>query len=88
MSLYEFLASVRARSTLVHRMMDKFGVDRPLQTLPRHGEVTARAVERCRSCGHAGECAEWLDHNNRRAPPDYCRNADLIERLRRVVEHD
>ena len=46
MSLYEILASVRARSTLMHRMMERFGVDRPLKTLPHHGEVTARAVER------------------------------------------
>ena len=69
----------------MHRMMERFGVDRPLKTLPHHGEVTARAVERCGSCGHDGECAEWLDHNKQpEAPPEYCRNADLIERLRRV----
>jgi hypothetical protein len=57
--------------------------------LPHHGEVSARAVERCGSCGHGSECADWLDHNQQpEVPPEYCRNADLIERLRRVVRED
>ena len=89
MSLYEILASVRAQSTLMHRMMERFGVDRTLRRLPHRGEVTVRAVERCRTCGRASECAEWLDHNKQpEAPPEYCRNAGLIERLRRVAEGD
>jgi Family of unknown function (DUF6455) len=66
MSLYEILALVRVPSTRMHRMMERLCVDRTLKMLPHHGEVSARAVERCGSCGHGSECADWLDHNSSR----------------------
>ena len=86
MSFYDFLVSVDVRTALMGRMMRKFGVDRWLKIMPNHAAVTSRAVDRCRSCGHQDECAKWLDRNDRPdEPPDFCRNSDLIARLRQAA---
>jgi hypothetical protein len=83
MSFYDFLVSIDVRTALMERMMQKFSVDRQLKCLPHHAAVVSRAVDRCRSCGHQDACADWLEHNDRPdEPPDFCRNRDLIARLR------
>ncbi len=87
MGPFDFLTSGNASKTLMTRMMTRFGVDRQLRRLPGHGAATARAVERCSRCGHDEECASWLANNDDpAAPPEFCRNSDLIARLRDSVE--
>ncbi|ADV15434.1 hypothetical protein EN962_24620 [Mesorhizobium sp. M7A.F.Ca.CA.001.09.2.1] len=86
MSFLDYLISVDARVALMGRMMRKLGVDRQLKVVADHAAVTDRAVNRCRSCGHQDECSTWLDQNEQAdAPPDYCRNRDLIARLQHVA---
>lgn len=85
MSFLDYLISVDARTALMGRMMQRLGVDRRLKVVADHGAVIDRAVNRCRACGHQGECMTWLDqHEKADEPPDYCRNRDLIARLQHV----
>ena len=86
MIFYDFFVSVDTRTLLMERMMRRFGVDRLLKHVPNHAAVTPRAIDRCRACGHQAECAGWLDRNEHPGePPDYCRNSDLIARLRHAA---
>jgi len=86
MTFLDYLISADARTTLMDRMMRKLGVDRQLKVVADHTAVTKRAVDRCRSCGHQDECSVWLDeHQQADNPPDYCRNSDLIARLRHAA---
>lgn len=47
----------------------------------------SEAVLRCTKCAHPGQCASWLDGQivQPAAPPDYCRNRDLLDYLREQV---
>ncbi len=86
MSFIDYLLAHDPRTSLMHRMLRKFGVDRRLRTIADHAHVTARAADRCASCGKKEACAQWLDLNEEPAsPPDYCRNANLIARLQRAT---
>lgn len=86
MSFYDFIAGIDVRSTLFEPMLRKFGLATQLKSLPDHAGVSARAVDRCRACGHQDDCAEWLGANdNPPEPPVYCRNRDLIARLSKQV---
>lgn len=88
MTFFDYLVAHDVRTTLMGRMMQTFGVDRTLRSIPDHANVTARAVDRCRACGHQAECATWLDTDEKPAsPPDYCRNSDLIARLQHATGH-
>jgi hypothetical protein len=85
MTFLDYLMSVDARTALMGRMMKTLGVDRHLKVVADHAEVTNRAVNRCRACGHQDECSIWLDeHEHADDPPDYCRNRDLIARLQHI----
>lgn len=86
MSFIDYLLAHDPRTALMHRMLRKFGVDRRLRTIADHAHVTARAAERCQSCGKHDACAQWLDANESPdSPPDYCRNANLIARLEKAI---
>lgn len=86
MNFVDYLISVDARTALFGSMMRKLGLDRQLKLIADHAAVTNRAVDRCRSCGHQGECSAWLEESLQpKAPPDYCRNKDLIARLQHVA---
>ncbi|MCP1675728.1 hypothetical protein J2T57_002883 [Natronocella acetinitrilica] len=54
------------------------------QVLGRPGIlVEARtAIERCRACPHASGCRTWIRDNRTARCPDYCPNADFLDRLR------
>ncbi|OBQ71307.1 DUF6455 family protein [Mesorhizobium erdmanii] len=83
MRFLDYLIAVDVRTALMDRMMRKLGVDRQLKVVADQIQVTNRAVDRCRSCGHQEECSTWLDNEqNANHPPAYCRNSDLIARLR------
>lgn len=86
MNFVDYLISVDARTALFGRMMRKLGLDRQSKLIADHAAVTNRAVDRCRSCGHQGECSAWLEESLQpKVPPDYCRNKDLIARLQHVA---
>ncbi len=79
MSFIDYLLAHDPRTSLMHRMLRKFGVDRRLRTIADHAHVTARAADRCASCARRRPARNGLDLNEEPAsPPDYCRNANLI----------
>ncbi|MDX8480956.1 DUF6455 family protein [Mesorhizobium sp. VK24D] len=88
MNFLDYLLPIDVKTSLMGRMMQKMGVERQLKIIPDQVAVINRAVDRCRSCGHQAECSTWLDsHEQADAPPEYCRNADLIARLQHAAGH-
>lgn len=85
MGLMQFFSRFSVNPGLMDRMFSKFGVRDSFAELPHGPEVLRRATLRCASCSEAGDCASWLDANAAPAEaPAYCRNHDLIERLRHL----
>ncbi len=83
MSFYDYIIGIDVRTVNMERMMQRFHVDGALAELP----LAARnaAIERCRSCGRQDLCRAWLDAGvEADEPPDYCRNGQLIDDLRRI----
>lgn len=73
--------------TLVRRMADTVEAD--LAEAIMDGSLSAEglrsAVLRCITCEAADQCETWLAEHREtlaEATPDYCRNADMFERLR------
>ena len=84
MTMPEWLSRLLDSPALMERMMARFGVRERLRGRPHAAEVTRRAAIRCGGCGDKRECEEWLDAGAQGdAVPSFCRNSDLIERLRR-----
>lgn len=85
MRLAEWISNFTASPVLMERMMARFGVRERLRQRPASAEVTRRAALRCSSCGDKRACSEWLDGTpmEESPVPAFCRNAGLIERLRR-----
>lgn len=74
---------------LMDRMMDTVGVTDRLKSLPNAANVLRRASARCRTCTETGDCSAFLDsHDRAGAAPEYCRNHELFERLKREIETD
>ena len=78
-------AILKRHAALVDRMATTLGVD--LQETAIGGAIDmdelAEAVVRCTGCESPGACEKWLEtHPDADAPPGYCRNGDLMTRLR------
>lgn len=86
MGVMQFFSRFTVHSELMERMFAKFGVREQFAEISQGPEVLRRAAMRCASCTDTEACAAWLDTNAAPAEaPDYCRNHDLIERMRRVA---
>lgn len=75
-----FLDRMSDRVDLMEQMMQTLDVRDAVADMPSAPSVFRSAALRCLSCGHAGECKQWLEENE--APehaPGYCRNKDLFE---------
>ncbi|GHH01636.1 DUF6455 family protein [Pseudodonghicola xiamenensis] len=78
--------SLKRHAALVDRMAETLGID--LQEAALEGSVAmdeiADAVLRCTGCSDPSHCAGWLDGHGHGAAqtPGYCRNRDLMARLR------
>lgn len=80
-------SKVDHHSGLMHRMADTVGAD--LSLALQHGKLSApelrNAVMACMGCEETGACGQWLDDNGGAGAtetPRYCRNHDLMDRLR------
>lgn len=78
--------TLNRHAALVNRMAETLGLD--LSRATREGRLSAEtwrdAVMSCTSCADPGNCTLWLaEHHDTgaEAPPDYCRNTDLMGRL-------
>ena len=85
MRWWEMIAQRFRAPDLMERMLAHFGVRTALAERPGGPEALRRATIRCMSCSEAEACETWLGDNEAPdKPPSYCRNADLIARLRRA----
>lgn len=87
MRWWEMVAQRFRAPALMERMFARFDVRRPLVERPGGPEALRRAALRCMACGQTADCDAWLERQEAPAdPPAYCRNADLIRRLRRECD--
>lgn len=79
---------LKRHAALVDRMADAQGIDLEEQML--RGRLTMTELEdavlRCTGCTQPCACESWLAHLPAQAPqaPDYCRNTDLFDTLKRT----
>ena len=79
-------------AALMDTMATRVGLD--LEASILDGEVrpddVVDAVLSCRECSAPGACEAWLATHDlpQKAPPHYCRNADLFARLTLPLEQD
>lgn len=79
-------ATVKKHADLMDRMANTLGVD--LEEVMMEGRMTmdqlGDAVLSCTGCASPDTCQHWLGAQAGSADqaPDYCRNADMLARLR------
>ena len=87
MSLLTMYKRLIRQADLMDTMVDKLGVRPALEGRADQAGVMRRAANRCMSCTESAACQQWLDdHETASEAPQYCRNHDLFERLRRDIE--
>lgn len=77
--------TLKRHAALVDRMAAALGID--LEEAALTGRVAldeiSDAVLRCTGCSNPGHCEGWLAATvEAETPPGYCRNTDLMARLR------
>ncbi|MEQ5869452.1 hypothetical protein J4E08_06005 [Sagittula sp. NFXS13] len=84
-------AVLKKHAELVDRMATAQGID--LEEQMMRGRVTtpdlADAVLRCTGCSNPEHCRSWLASQQRVAQgtPDYCRNTEMLDDLRKALDH-
>ncbi|OWU85492.1 hypothetical protein ATO6_00635 [Oceanicola sp. 22II-s10i] len=70
---------------LFNGMADRMGVDVRADNGSEAGVAAYRgALMRCANCARPETCAGWqVEHHTAAAPPDYCRNRDVLEAMMR-----
>ncbi|MCR9126609.1 MAG: DUF6455 family protein [Rhodobacteraceae bacterium] len=82
--MYE-IKTLKDHAALVDRMATTVGVD--LEEAAFRGTMDfdeiADAVLRCTGCSKPDDCGQWMAQTPQAdATPDYCRNAEMLARLR------
>ncbi|MCI5075840.1 DUF6455 family protein [Oricola sp.] len=86
LSIRHFFATPR-RGMLFHVMVEKLGLRQALDARPQVEAVVKRAQSRCAGCGREDSCQVWLSDNDSPAEaPYFCKNHDMLERLKHEVE--
>jgi hypothetical protein len=87
MPLYSLYKRVLRHIDLLDRMMTAMDVRPAVRQIPDGPELLRNAAHRCLTCSSADRCTEFLDATEHVAEaPEYCRNKDLLDRLRQMVE--
>ena len=76
---------LKRHAKLVDQMAETLGID--LEEAALRGDVAideiSDAVLRCTACSNPDHCEGWLaGHDKADSTPGYCRNADLMDRLK------
>lgn len=86
MRWWEMVAQRFRAPALMERMFSRFDVRLRLAERPGGAETLRRATVRCMSCAETDACEAWLERAEAPdEPPPFCRNGDLIGRLRREM---
>lgn len=87
MSLIETFNRILRHGELFETMVQKLGLRPALARLPHAADVKRRAANRCISCRDGESCETWLKQaTSEDTPPDFCRNHDMLVRLKQVCE--
>ncbi len=87
MSLIETFNRILRHGDLFETMVQKLGLRPALARLPHAADVKRRAANRCISCRYGDSCETWLKQaTSDDTPPDFCRNYDMLVRLKQVCE--
>ena len=87
MGLIDTFNRILRHGELFETMVTKLGLQPGLARLPHVADVKRRAVNRCISCSNPDGCESWLDKATANdMPPDFCRNHDMLVRLKQVTE--
>ena len=87
MSLKGIFTRILRPGDLFEGMVQKLELEDHMSGLPHATEVYRRAANRCLSCSEGDACEEWLKRSD--APdeaPAYCRNHDLLMRLKKMED--
>lgn len=86
MGLRRFITRMWTNSELMQDMFTRLGVRGWFADHAGGAEALRRAAIRCASCSDTEACAAWLEnHGTAEHAPSFCRNHDLIERIKRQV---
>ncbi len=71
------------RMTLMQRMIERLEVDTAKVVCADNGITFRAVVGRCRGCGQAAQCGQWLDGQGGAADPArFCPNAKTFQAFR------
>lgn len=83
-------SDLKRHASLLDRTASRLGLDLEEEALAGRlaFDEISEAVLRCASCACPDDCAQWLARADavESAPPVYCRNRTLLERLQEGVE--
>lgn len=80
MSYFGFVDRIVVKAELMDGMIRTLGVGDALAEMPDAASTMRNAMLRCLACGHAGECAGFLEsHDTAAHAPSWCRNRELFE---------
>ena len=78
--------TIKRHADLMDRMADATGVDLELAVMEGRLDMDelGDGVMACTGCANPDECEHWLTEQSGQTEttPDYCRNTDLLKRLR------
>jgi hypothetical protein len=78
-------AALDRRSGLMHRMMERLGLDIEKTARVALGTQLSNVARSCAFCCHTRECRQWLDNGAAGETwRDFCPNAQRFERLRQL----
>ena len=84
MGLLNFFNRLSTNSDLMQGMFSRLGVRDWFVESGGGPEALRRAALRCASCTDTQACATWLEgHATAEHTPGFCRNHDLVERIKR-----
>ena len=84
MSIAGYFKRFSPRLELMEAMFERLGANAWFARNAHGPEVLRRATVRCGTCDSTKACSQWLDANPvAQEAPAFCRNHDLLERIRR-----
>ncbi len=87
MVLLNTFRKIIRHSDLMEGMIARLGLRDAMSSVPHAHEVKRRALLRCTTCEEPDVCEAWLnEHASADEAPHFCRNHDLMARLKRMTE--
>ncbi|MBZ0163651.1 MAG: DUF6455 family protein [Notoacmeibacter sp.] len=87
MSFLNAFRKVIRHADLLEGMIARVDVREAMSEVPHAAEVKRRALARCMTCEEPDACEIWLnEHVSADETPHFCRNHNLMARLKQMTE--